>query len=745
TKTLQHYPPSKEMLKAQISEFSDETLIENNEIFADYLENRTLEFYNVCSVMTTLLTIEDLSTMEQYTQFMCADVFPKKVLKFIFEMKLPPTTVSPEDFIAPNLDEVVLVPKCSLVGSPLPKQLVLALLPHHHEHLGKKDPMRRHVASVEQVTRNSLQFRFSRGNYPGDEYILGQPFHVIVRSRRAPIRYMYRALKLLQDNPSVRRYLFPFPGWLTQMVEQSQIRMEGRAALPNWMQVKPLAQPAPPSAVSLLNPSIYDNEEQMQAVQRIVAGPSLQGPYIVFGPPGTGKTTTIVEAILQLRLQQPRSRILVTAGSNSACDTIALKLCEYFDGNAHLLKNLQSEDDYRPYHQLIRLFSRSITRKGLKSVPPLLLKHSNCSKKHFELYGVLHILNYRITVATLSTVGKLVTDGLGEHSFFTHIFIDEAGASTEPEALIGIMGVKQTNNCHVILSGDHKQLGAVIKSNRAASLGLSQSLMERLLRSDCYKLDENGNYDRSLQTRLRRNYRSHPEIVGMFNELYYNGELIAQAPESEVNHAANWKLLPNAKFPIIFQATHGQTSRELQTTSSYNRLEAQVVCWYVKRILNDGLGKGMKVSQEDIGIVAPYTAQGKLLTQMLNSQGHGSVEVGSVETYQGREKPIIIASLVRSFSSMGFMRNPRRVNVLLSRAKSLMILVGNPVTLRHHRDFQYIIRACMQQGTYVFKKKGTQPQRPCILPDMDEEVEDSNSESSSDVEDDERTPWYDRM
>ncbi|KAH8275483.1 hypothetical protein KR026_008590, partial [Drosophila bipectinata] len=742
---LSDYPPSKEMLKAKIAEFTDDSLTENNEIFADYLENRSLEFYNVCSVMTTLLTIEDLSTMEQYTQLMCADVSPIKVSKLVFEIKLPPTEVSPEDFVAPNLDDVVLVPKCSQLASPLPKQFIMALLPHHHEYVDKKDPMRRHVASVEKVTRNSVQFRFSRGTFPGDEVITGQRFLVIIRSRRIPTRYMYRALKLLQDTPSVRRYLFPFPEWLTQMVKQSQIRMDGCAALPNWLEVKPQPIPAPPAEICLLNPSINDNAEQLQAVQRIVAGPSLQGPYIVFGPPGTGKTTTIVEAILQLRLQHPGSRILVTAGSNSACDSVAIKLCEYFQSNVYLREQLQKQIDYRSDYQLIRLFSRSVTRKGLKSVPPLLLKHSNCSMKTYEHLGVSSIMAYRITVATLSTVGRLVTDGLSKLMFFTHIFIDEAGASTEPETLIGIMGVKQTTNCHVILSGDHKQLGAVIKSNRAASLGLSQSLMERLLRTDLYQLDENGNYDRSLQTRLRQNYRSNPEIVRLFNELYYNRELIAQAPAAEVNMAAYWKLLPNAEFPIIFQATHGKTSRDEQSTSSYNRLEAQVVCWYVKRLLNDGLGRGTKVSQEDIGIVAPYTAQGKLLSQMLNSQGHGNVEVGSVETYQGREKPIIIASLVRSFTNMGFMRNPRRVNVLLSRAKSLLILVGNPVTLRHHRDFQYIIQECKQRGTYLYKKKCNQQQRPDFLPDLEEDGFDATLPYCSDSDDEELTPWFARM
>nr|XP_016996751.2 putative helicase MOV-10 [Drosophila takahashii] len=741
-RNLPHYPPSSEMLEALITEFTDADLCDTNAVFAEYLLTKRLEFYNVCAVMQSLLTIEDLSTMQLYAQLIQQDVAVQRVSKLRYRIALSTTGVNAEDVVAINLDDVVLVPKSSLAASPLPKQLVLALLPHPHEALEMKDPMRRHVASVEQVSRTSVHIRFGRGNCPKEEELLGQRFCVIIRSRRTPMRYMYRALKLLQESPLLRRYLFPFPGWLTQMLDKNMIHMRDCAILPSWMEAKPPTQPAPLASLSLLNTTIYSNSEQLQAVQRIVAGPSPQGPYILFGPPGTGKTTTIVEAILQLRLQQPRSRILVTAGSNSACDTIALKLCEYIHSNARLRDHFERQEQPEANHQLIRVFSRSIHHKGLKSVPALLLKNSNCSKNVYEHLGVSHILEYGITVATLCTVGRLVTDNLGKHNFFSHIFIDEAGAATEPEALIGIMGVKKTADCHVILSGDHKQLGAVIKSNRAASLGLSHSLMERLLRSDIYKLDENGNYDRSLQTRLRRNYRSHPEIVRLFNELYYNGELIPQAPAADVNLAANWSLLPNPLFPIIFQATHGVTKREQHSTSSYNQLEAQVLCWYVKRLMSDGLGRGKIVKQEDIGIVAPYTAQGKLITQLLQSQGHPNVEVGSVETYQGREKPIIIASLVRSFANMGFMRNPRRVNVLLSRAKALLILVGNPVTLRYHRDFKAIIKECKNQGTYLFKKKGLQ-QRPQFLPDIDEDT--SDEESSSECEDEELTPWYARM
>ncbi|KAH8309341.1 hypothetical protein KR059_008345, partial [Drosophila kikkawai] len=741
---LPYFPPCPEMMEALASEFTDSDLTSKNAIFAEYLSTRCLEFYNVCSVMRTLLEIEDLSTMQLYAQLMQKDVAVQRVSKYRYKVALAHTAVNAEDVVAPNLDDVVLVPKSSLAASVLPKQPILALQPHAHEFLPSKDPMRRYVGSVEQVARTCVHFRFSRENFPGDDYLMSQRFHVILRSRRIPFRYMYRALKVLQEMPAVRRYLYPFPGWMTEMLSKSMIQFRNGECLPSWMRVQPPALPRPAVALSLLNPTIYSNAEQLQAVQRIVAGPNPNGPYIVFGPPGTGKTTTIVEAILQLRLHQPRSRILVTAGSNSACDTIALKLCEYIQSNVRLREAFAQQDKPSANHQLIRVYSRSIHRKGLASVPALLLKNSNCSKLGYEHLGVSHILEYGITVATLCTVGRFVCDNLGKHNHFTHIFIDEAGASTEPETLIGIMGVKQSADCHVILSGDHKQLGAVIKSNRAASLGLSHSLMERLLRSESYKLDGNGNYDRTLQTRLRQNYRSHPQIVRLFNELYYNGELIAKAPASEVNHAANWKLLPNGAFPIIFQATHGVTKREEHSTSSFNHLEAQVVCWYVKRLLQDGLGRGRMVNQSDIGIVAPYTAQGKVITQLLHSQGHDNVEVGSVENYQGREKPIIIASLVRSFANMGFMRNPRRVNVLLSRPKSLLILVGNPVTLRHHKDFKLIIKECKRQGTYLFKKKDSQ-QRPQFLPDIEEE-ESSDEDTSSDLEaEDERTPWFAKM
>ncbi|KAH8280543.1 hypothetical protein KR018_009484, partial [Drosophila ironensis] len=695
-----HYPPSEEMITALSANFTKKSLRTGNKTFAEYMKGRQLDFFNASSVMSTLVTIEDLSQMQRYVELMRPATILEYVGGGLYQINLGDTgTVNPETVVAPNIDEVVLVPAASLLESPLPKQRILALIPHHHEKLPLMEPCRRIVGTVEKVSRNSVTVSISPKLGKALQRAKNSKFDVIIRSQRMTFRCMYFALELLQTMPTVRGYLFAFPEVPTQILDRANASTPPGYKQADWRKRKTLPALDPPAEVVPLNESIATNAEQLAAVARIVAGPSTQGPYILVGPPGTGKTTTIVEAILQLRLQKPQSRILVTAGSNSACDTIAQKLCEYICSNVRVQEELARQVFPAMENQIIRLFSNSIFKSGLLGLSPLVLKNSNC---HDYSYKHLNWLSYGITVATLIKVGTLLRD---EQEYFTHVFIDEAGAVTEPEALIAIAGIKQTDKCHVILSGDHKQLGAVITNNSAATLGLRQSLMERLLRSDRYKLDDNGNYDRSLQMRLRRNYRSHPEIVRLFNELYYQGELIAQAPPSEVQQAANWKLLPNGSFPIIFQATHGVTKRHEGSTSSYNQIEALVVCWYVKRILNDGLDNGQKVSQEDIGIVAPYTAQGNLVTQLLRCQGHDNVKVGSVEIFQGREKLIIIATLVRSFTHMGFTNSPQRINVLISRAKSLLILVGNPVTLSQNDDFKFIIKECKMKGNYLFKKK----------------------------------------
>lgn len=122
--------------------------------------------------------------------------------------------------------------------------------------------------------------------------------------------------------------------------------------------------------------------------------------------------------------------------------------------------------------------------------------------------------------------------------------------------------------------------------------------------------------------------------------------------------AAKWCKLPNPNFPIIFQAVHGVTEKDTISPSSRNNLELQVLMWFLRRLLIDGID-GHPVKQSDIGIITPYRLQNKLIQNRLHDCGWSGVESGSVETFQGREKQIIIVSLVRSFSGLGFVRNPK--------------------------------------------------------------------------------------
>lgn len=261
-RSLPQYEPNEASLLALESNFTNESLSTKDAIFSAYLKKQELNYDNACSVLSTLLNIEDLSTMQIYVQLIQSEVTIKRINRHSFSFSLPKTNLNPEEVLAPYQDDVVLIPKASLLVSPLAKQLILALLPHSHEQLPLKDPLRRHVASVEKVTRSTIQLKFKRSCFPGEE-ILSQRFLVILRSRRISVRYMYRAMQLLAESPELRSYLFPIKTPL--------------AVIPHVIS---------PPIVTLINKAIGSNFEQFQAVSQIIQGANSQAPYIVFGPPG---------------------------------------------------------------------------------------------------------------------------------------------------------------------------------------------------------------------------------------------------------------------------------------------------------------------------------------------------------------------------------------------------------------------------------------------------------------------------
>ncbi|XP_064538083.1 putative helicase mov-10-B.1 [Drosophila montana] len=685
-----NYAPIEKMLRALELKFSDEILGENDATFASYLVSRQLSIENVCSVLTTLISIEDISRMLTFAELMQFDVSIKETKNGNCSIPLPKK--NSQSILIPYVDEVLLLPSGTLQASLTPRERIVKLT-----------SISGLAYIVSKATKECVVFR-RRHSVISPENFKNHKFDVIFRSPRIPFRLMYRALNLLSTSPETRRYLFPL------------------STIPKC--------PSQLKSFPLLNNNIASNPEQLKAVQQIVAGPNPQAPYVLFGPPGTGKTTTIVEAILQLYLQK-KSRILVTIASNSACDTIAFKLIEYIE------KDKRFQELAHHKYVLLRLVSYTRFRKSAKSMNRLVLRYSNYElfrankKKTSKYIKQIELEDCGIVVATLCTASMRA--GQSPHTF-THIFIDEAASASEPETAMAIAGIK-SRECHIILSGDHKQLGPHVKSGRAVTLGLDHSLFERLMKHNIYEEDDSGAYDCTLQSRLRRNFRAHPEIVGIYNKLYYNNELLAVAPLSQVNQAAKWSLLPNGKFPILFQATKGAMESETNSTSSFNKLEAMVVCWYVMSLLKEGLGD-VRVDQGDIGVVTPYLAQRNLLKRMLRLRGHPNVEVGTVESYQGREKPIIIASLVSSFKSTSFLSDPRRINVLLSRAKVLMILIGNPISLEKNYHFKFIIDQCKANHNFLENvEKFKDDSLEGLISKMnlkDDESEDSCSSSEED-------------
>lgn len=439
------------------------------------------------------------------------------------------------------------------------------------------------------------------------------------------------------------------------------------------------------------NRKLQTNKEQMLAVRSIVSGTSKPAPYIVFGPPGTGKTVTIVEAIKQVYKMQPLSRVLACAPSNSAADLIAVRLLE------HISKN-----------HLLRMHAKS--RQSM-TIPDKLLEISNL-RNHEVFYPSEEVLEgYRVIVCTMVTAARIVSAAL-KTGHITHVFLDECGHSMEPEAMVPLAGVLAKDG-QVVLAGDPYQLGPVIRNTQCFSSeklftnnGLDKSYLERMMEMDMYQA-KNGTFNNQVVTKLLNNYRSHKDILKEPNELFYKSELKPCSDQVLVNSLCNWEHLPKKKFPLIFHAVKGKDEREGNSPSYFNSLEVSSVMDYVKKLLDS---KNPKVMPKEIGIITPYRKQvEKIRNQMKKVHGTNDIKVGSPEEFQGDERRVIIISTVRAsadqlagdqFFKLGFLRNPKRFNVAVTRAKALLIIVGCPEILCLDEHWGKLLDFIQQKGGY---------------------------------------------
>ncbi|KAL6432341.1 hypothetical protein ACFW04_006753 [Cataglyphis niger] len=454
------------------------------------------------------------------------------------------------------------------------------------------------------------------------------------------------------------------------------------------------------------------NYYQKEAVRNIIQGFARPLPYVIFGPPGTGKTITLCETILQILAVIPESRLLVATPSNSSANLIAERL---LDSNilkpgdlVRLIAHHCLNDDSIPERLLPYCATADLAAEGTSN---RFCHHKDGPK----LNCTMSVLGrHRITVGTCSTLGILYNMGF-PRGHFSHVLVDEAGQATEPEIMIPLNFIHSEQG-QVILAGDPMQLGPVVQSKLAINFGLGESFLSRLLQQFPYQRDPEGfkefSYDPRLITKLIMNYRSLPEILDLPNSLFYESELQSQISSVNSKEAELLKIL-RAELPeregssppaIVFHGVNGENYRDTESPSWYNLEEATQVYLYLLKLYKYGL------KSDDIGIITPYQKQVLQIRDLLLESELKLPKISSVEGFQGQERKVIILSTVRSCNNLvdedikhalGFIASPKRLNVAITRARALLIILGNPKLLALDPYWRSILTYCIDHDSYT--------------------------------------------
>ncbi|KAI9452271.1 P-loop containing nucleoside triphosphate hydrolase protein [Russula earlei] len=459
----------------------------------------------------------------------------------------------------------------------------------------------------------------------------GAHFTIRFRLNRITLRRQYHALTNVSTR--LRRFLFP------SAADVKPIRSLSRAEI---------------DGLNLVNEIIRDDDQQLQTVISILEQPKGTVPFIIFGPPGTGKTTALVESIMQLVRRDSGIKVLACAPSNSATDLLVERLAG---------AGLGSDELYR-----LNAYSRN------DNAVPENVQSFSIIPKHEAL------LAFRVVLSTCSSVAMLQTLNVPV-GHFSHIVIDEAAQAEEPLVMIPIMTFSNADT-NIILAGDPNQLRPVIKSPTASRAGLRESYLERLmLMREVYGLD-NQKVPRIVD--LQRNRRSHGSIIAWPNRYLYEDRMRAYGNVEITHLLANSDILPKKDFPLIFHGVKGAERQTKWSPSYFNISEASIVRDYCVQLTMD---RQRKIYPEDIGIIAPYRAQVRTIRLLLKMARLANISVGSVEQFQGQERKVIIMATTRSNEwyhprkALGFVMNPRRMSVAITRAQSMLIMVGDPEVL----------------------------------------------------------------
>ena len=440
----------------------------------------------------------------------------------------------------------------------------------------------------------------------------------------------------------------------------------------------------------------YLNATQEDAVNMVLRAKDVA---IVHGPPGTGKTTTLVEAIRETLMRE--NQVLVCAQSNMAVDWISEKLVDrginvLRIGNPTRVNDKMLSFTYErrfeahpDYTQLwaIRKAIRDLRSHRKRGDEKFHQKLESLKSRATELE--IRINNdlfgeARVIASTLVSSANRLLDG---HKFGT-LFIDEAAQALEAACWIPLRRVSR-----VVLAGDHCQLPPTVKSIAALKAGLGKTLMERIVEMHPEAV-----------TLLKIQYRMNDDIMRFSSNYFYHGQ-VESAPEVkyrsilDLDTPMTW-IDTSAFADSVSDGSPVVSFKEEFVGESFGRInkaEAEVTLLALQHYFNQ-IGKQRLLDERiDVGIISPYRAQVQYLRRLLMKREFFKpfrryISVNTVDGFQGQERDVIVISMVRSNDDgqIGFLRDLRRMNVAITRARMKLIILGDAPTLTRHPFYRQL-------------------------------------------------------